>query len=430
MKIFVAGDADIQNSITKTLSRLNATIETQNLSPNVDAAIIDADTISFESDAVAKRLKKMRVPCVVLSSQKSARAVFAAVDAGAFDFLVKPFNQRELIMRLNALVTRKLRVTCIGGGTGLFSVLLGLKTAPNTLLTSVVSMSDDGGSSGKLSQTFGILPPGDVRRCLVALSNAPDVMNQIVQYRFDKGELRGHSFGNLFLTVLAEVKGSMSEAVRALSDILNIQGIVLPASHDATKLAAQFSDGTVIRGESRIDLCEGRSADLRVKKLWHEPKAQGASEAVSAILNADVVTIGPGDLFTSVIANLAIEDIRRAVVESPAKKIYVCNLMTKPGETAHFDAADHLREVLKYLKKDCLDAVLVSNTQVSEDAIHDYSLKHQGPVKPGALASLKKLTRAKVVFADIGHETELVRHDSLKLRNEIMRLAKEWKKKK
>ena len=440
MKIFLIGDTDFKKSLLGTLARLSVSIDSETdfsrikarlSTKHYDLFFLDADLFGFENGTgirLRALLKKSGKPVLVFSSQKKSYALaLKAAKTGASDFLIKPFNERELILRLNAVRMKKDRIICIGGGTGLFSVLLGLKTLPNTLLTSIVSMSDDGGSSGKLSQDFGILPPGDVRRSLVALSNAPEVMNQIMQHRFDKGDLRGHSFGNLFLTVLAEVKGSMAEAVRALSDILNIQGIVLPASHIATKLVARFTGGSVIRGESRIDLGEGRDPDLKLVKLWHEPYAECASEAFSAILDSDVVIIGPGDLFTSVIANLAIEDLRRALVEGRGKKIYVCNLMTKPGETAHFNAEDHLREVLKYLKTDCLDAVLISNTKLSDESIAEYARKHQRPVGTGSLTRLKKMTKAEIVVCDIGHETELVRHDSLKLKNEIHRLFAKWK---
>ncbi len=438
IRILVIGEPETGAALAKTLSRLSAEVETESdparikkkvLEKKFNAIFLDADDAWFENGrktSFQNWFRKTGKPLIVLSSQKKTGQVLEAYRLGASDTLTKPLNQRELIMRLNALLLKKTRLTCIGGGTGLFTLLLGLKTLPNFLLTSIVSMSDDGGSSGKLSEAFGILPPGDVRRSLVALSNAPEVMNQIVQHRFDKGDLRGHSFGNIFLTVLAEVKGSMSEAVRALSDILNIQGIVLPASHSATRLVARFSDHTVIKGESRIDLGEGRDPNLSVKKIWHEPAAECASDAFSSILNSDVVTIGPGDLFTSVIANLVIDDLRKAVLKTRAKKLYICNLMTKPGETAHFNAEDHVRQVLKYLGEDCLDAVLISNTRVSEESVSEYAKKHQKPVEIGDLSRLKKMTKAEILIRDIGHETELVRHDSLKLKNEIEHLVKRW----
>lgn len=371
-----------------------------------------------------ERLRSAGVPYAIMSSYREIDGALEAFRYGANDYLLTSFHQRELVLRVTALMHNKRRITCIGGGTGLFTLLLGLKTLPNTLLTSIVNMSDDGGSSGKLSQAFGILPPGDIRRSLVALSNAPDLMNQIIQHRFERGgELAGHSFGNIFLTVLAEVRGSMAEAVRALSDILNIQGVVLPATTTLSKLVARFRNGRVIRGESRIDLCEGRAPDLRIDRIWHEPASRCHIDAFTSILFADVVIIGPGDLYTSVLTNFAVERLAEAVVKSRAKKIYICNLMTKPGETHGFDARDHVREAIKYLGKDCLDGVILSGTRFSDESVREYAKKDQAPVDPGRPGSCSRLTRAKVVIADVAHQTELVRHDSHKLRNEVQKLT-------
>ncbi len=389
------------------------------------AAVIDNDPFmdAARKERIMRRLKRAGVPFIAVSAQKDREAILRSAALGASDTVLRPFNQREFIMRFNAVVQKKKRVACIGGGTGLFTLLLGIKTLPNALVISIVNMSDDGGSSGKLSQMFGILPPGDIRRSLVALSNAPDVMNQIIQHRFEKrGDLHGHSFGNIFLTVLAEVKGSMSEAVKALSDILNIQGIVLPATRTLTSLVARFSNGAVVKGESKIDRCVGRPPQARVKRLWHDPPPECDAEAFSSLVHADLIVIGPGDLFTSVATNLVVADIREAVVRSRAKKVYVCNLMTKPGETWGYDAADHAREIVRYLGKDCLDSVIVSNTCLSEEAIEEYARKDQKPVAPPAPARLRRVTHAKLILADVGNETELVRHDSAKLRDEIARL--------
>ncbi len=441
MKLLLVGGLESAANLTQVLSRLKVKIDVAAseaeiraaLARNPEAVVFDADICGADSakkEKIARRLKAAGKGFLLLSSQKSLTDITRMQRAGASDYILKPFGTREFIMRLDAVRLKKTRVACIGGGTGLFTLLLGLKTLPNTLLTSVVNMSDDGGSSGKLSQSFGILPPGDIRRSLVALSNAPVLMNQIIQHRFDRGgELKGHSFGNIFLTVLAEVKGSMSEAVRALSDILNIQGVVLPSTRTLTSLSAKFENGLVIKGESKIDLCEGRSPDLRITKLWHDPKPECDLDACAAILHADLVTIGPGDLYTSVITNLALEDMRQALASTRAKKIYICNLMTKPGETTDFDAYDHVKEILKYLKGDYLDYVLISNTQVSGESIREYSKKHQSPVIIKNVARIRKITRAQVLLADIGNETELVRHDSIKLRNEIERIISRAQKK-
>jgi len=284
-----------------------------------------------------------------------------------------------------------------------------------------VSTTDDGGSSGRLRDSFGVLPPGDIRRSLVALSNAPDIMNKFIQYRFKKGgSFKGHSFGNLFLTVLNEIEGTMSDAVKGAGDILNINGIVYPVSSTDSTLCALFEGGKTIKGESKIDLCLGRSPGLRLKKCWHEPEPKCDVNAYASIINSDIVTIGPGDLYTSVITNLLISDIRKAIVQTSAKKVYICNLMTKPGETSGYDAFDHIKEIIRYLKTDCLDyCLLADTTRFSRTALHTYAKKGQYPVEAGSLQRLKKITKAKIVIADLAHEKELIRHDSDKLKYQI-----------
>ncbi len=437
MRLLIIGDQEFQQDLGGFVHRLFNDIETASEEKeireklkwqDVDLAVFDYDLYlplaSSKCFQVLDALSQSKRPFVVTSSQTDPELILESRKKGALDYIVKPYNQREFILRINAVAQKKIRMACIGGGTGLFTLLLGLKLLPNVLLTSIVNMSDDGGSSGKISQTFGILPPGDIRRSLVALSNAPDLMNQIMQHRFEKeGEFKGHSFGNIFLTVLAEVKGSMSEAVRALSDILNIQGIVIPAARIPTSLSARFEDRTVVKGESKIDLGTGRSPDVHIEELWHDPPSECDADAYSSIINADVVTIGPGDLYTSVITNLVIKNLREALTKSKAKKIYICNLMTKPGETANFKAVDHVREVVKYLGADVLDTILLSNTQLSNDAIVEYSKKSQSPVLPGNVNEITKITRAEIVIADIGNATELVRHDSMKLKREIQRIV-------
>lgn len=396
--------------------------------PGVDLIVVDDDFGFFANQR--KRLRLIRAlgnskkPFVILSSKNDPALIEEANRNGASDYILKPYNHREFIMRFNAIAMGKTRISCIGGGTGLFTLLLGLKTLPNALLTSIVNMSDDGGSSGKLSQSMGVLPPGDIRRSLVALSNAPELMNQIVQYRFEHdGVFQGHNFGNIFLAVLAQIKGSMPEAVRALSDILNIQGIVLPSTTTLIKLAARFEGGLVVKGESKIDLCEGRDGDLHIEKLWHEPDAECDADAFSAIINSELVTIGPGDLYTSVITNLSVKGLCEALSKTKAKKLYICNLMTKPGETANYSAYEHVSEVIKYMGGDFLDYILISNTALSKESIAEYVKKNQVPVKTGDIDNIRLLTKAQIITADIGDQTELVRHDSEKLKKEVQKIV-------
>ena len=436
MRILVLGSKELAENLESVLSHLN--VQIKNVAKETEAqeefAYRNFDAVCFDDDYYAQSDKKtaekilagakhFKVPFIVISSDKDLSRIIEMRENGARDYILKPYNDREFNMRFSAVAYGKTRLACIGGGSGLFTLLVGIKAIPQTLLTSIVSMSDDGGSSGKLTQSLGVLPPGDVRRSLVALSNAPEIMNQILQYRFEKkGELEGHSFGNIFLAALAGVKGSMPEAVRALGDILYIQGIVLPVSRTLVKLSARFEDGTVVKGESNIDRCDDRAHELKLKELWHEPDADADGNALSAIIFSDYVTIGPGDLFTSIITNIVVKNIREALIQTKAKKIYICNLMTKPGETSQLDAADHVNEILKYLGGDFLDFILVSDTKFAEEAIADYAKKNQAPVILEDPRKIRKMTRAKLIMADVANSAELVRHDSHKLKQEIQRI--------
>jgi len=432
-KILVLGNESFFEEIKKVSSQANLSTEhacNQNEllncieKDNINVVILDDSfyqklTETGKKDIV-KIIKSNNKYFIIVSTQTNSRAIMKAKECGASDFVSKPYNYREFIARLNAVINKKTRITCIGGGTGLFTLLLGLKTLMDVHLTSIVSMSDDGGSSGKLRASFGVLPPGDIRRSLVALSNAPKLMNDVMQYRFQRGdELSGHSLGNLFLTALTEINGSMSEAVRNLGDILNIQGIVLPITNTQTTLCAEFEDGTSIKGESKIDLAEERKPELHITNIWHEPKTCLGVDAYSALINSDIIIIGPGDLFTSIITNLLVDDFNEAVSKSKAKKVYICNLMTKPGETAGFNAYQHVREVVKYFGSDFLDYIIISNTKLSEVALLEYSKKKQEPVQCDNADKIHELTEAQIVLADVGHETNLVRHNSNKITKEI-----------
>lgn len=396
---------------------------------DISVIIFDGDTYRLKSKKsrlrTIKAIRESKKDFIVVSSRTSPSAVLEAKKFGASDYITKPYSYREFLAHFNAIVQKKIRIACIGGGTGLFHLLVGLKSLPNLLLSSIVNMTDEGGSSGRLRASFGILPPGDIRRSLVALSNVPEIMNQVMQYRFQKGDgVAGHSFGNLFLTALTEIKSSFPEGVRTLSDILNIQGIVIPITNTQARLCARFEDGTVIKGESKIDLGEGRREDLHIQKIWHEPETECNISAFSAIVNADIVTIGPGDLFTSVTTNLLVKNIQKALSQTKAKKIYICNLMTKPGETTGYSAFDHVREIIKYIGGDYLDYIILSNTKLSGQAILQYTKKHQSPVALGDIGKISSSTKAKIITADVSHETELVRHDSIKIRNEVYKILK------
>jgi uncharacterized cofD-like protein len=397
---------------------------------DVACALFDNDSFSGDGDPrrseVLDILRNSGKDFVFSSSAPSSGLIEEAKMTGASDFIAKPFNIREFILRINACYYQKKRIVCIGGGTGLFGTLMGLKKLPNVLLSSIVAMTDDGGSTGKLRESFGVLPAGDVRQNLVALANVPMLMSEVLQHRFKAGgeAFKGHNLGNLFLTALYEIKGSMKEGVRCFGDILNIQGIVVPVTDTYVHLNARFEDGMVISGESKIDKAEGRHPDLRIKDLWHEPKAECNIDAYSNILNTDLVVIGPGDLFTSVITNLIVEFIPEAIARTKAKKVYICNLMTKPGETAHYGVFEHVREIVKYLGGDHLDYVIVSKTKLSTRACRIYKARGQLPVSLREIKKIESVTKAKIIIADVGHETDLVRHDSEKIKEVVRKILK------
>lgn len=241
------------------------------------------------------------------------------------------------------------KVVVIGGGTGLSNLLRGLKKHTYNI-TAIVTVGDDGGSSGRLREELGVLPPGDIRNCITALADEDKLVTELFRYRFDSGEgLEGHSFGNLFITaVCAVTHGDMIQAVRTASRVLNSCGQVLPSTLDSLTLMAEFEDGTIIRGESHIS---EDSQNKRIKRLFSEPAEPVAvPEAVAAIMEAELIVLGPGSLYTSVVPNLIVPGIADAVRNSRAKKIYVCNVMTQPGETTDYSVGDHVEVLLSHSK--------------------------------------------------------------------------------
>ena len=250
------------------------------------------------------------------------------------------------------------KIVAVGGGTGLSMLLKGIKKITSNI-TAVVTVGDDGGSSGRLREEMGVLPPGDIRNCIAALADDEDLVTKLFQYRFKSGEgLEGHSFGNLFLTALCSITGDMVRAVKESSNVLSIRGRVLPSTLDDMRLAAEFEDGTIVHGESSIP-----EVHKKIKRLFTEPAdCKALEDVILAIKDADLIILGPGSLYTSVIPNLLIKEISEEIVKSSAKKIYVCNIMTQPGETDNFAVSDHINALYKHANSDKLiDAVLVNN---------------------------------------------------------------------
>ena len=260
------------------------------------------------------------------------------------------------------------KIMVIGGGTGTFVVLSGLKNYPLDLFV-VVSMMDSGGSTGKLRDQLGVLPPGDLRQCLVALSDAPSLWRKLFLYRFEKGDLAGHNFGNLFLAALEKVSDNYDQAIELASYVLQTKGKVIPVTLDKLHIVAEYESGKKVTGEALID--ENFSERTKIKNTYLEPKGNVNVKATSVIKESDFIIIGPGDLYTSIIPVLLVDGISRAIVNSKAKVIYIMNLMTKSGQTTNYKASDHINDLKKYLGKNP-DFVLINNSKIPSDILNWY----------------------------------------------------------
>lgn len=304
----------------------------------------------------------------------------------------------------------------IGGGTGIFSVLSGLKSYPVDL-TAVISMADDGGSTGILREEFGILPPGDIRRALVALSQADNrVLSDLFNYRFEEGSLKGHPFGNIMLTALERLTGSFEDALTEAGRILNITGSVIPVTLDNIRLCAELEDGQIIKGESNIDIPK-HDPSLKIKKVYLSPKARGNKNAIKAILSADLIAIGPGDLFTSIIPNILVGGVARAIKKSKAKKIFIVSAMTKPGETNNFSAKDFLLSLEKYLGSGVIDYMVVNTKKSAPSRLKNYEVEGKKIVEPGNLSK-----KPVPIFGDFVRKSGFIRHDPAKIAKVLISL--------
>ncbi len=307
-------------------------------------------------------------------------------------------------------------ITVVGGGTGLSTLLRGMKYITNNC-TAVVTSADDGGSSGRLRKELGIIPPGDLRNCLTALADREPLMERLMQYRF-KGDspLAGHCFGNLFIAAMAEAEGGMEAGLNATSQILKVRGKVVPATLENIQLQAEMADGTIVAGESKIP-----EAHKRIKKMHMVPaEAVAANAAVKAIKKSDVLIFGPGSLYTSVIPNLLVNGIREAIVESKAVKIYVCNVMTQPGETDYYGAYEHVRALLDHVGHQFLDFVIVNDQSIASNKLKQYSAEGAMPVTPD-VEKIRNLG-ITVIPASLISKEDLVRHDPRKLSRVLITL--------
>jgi uncharacterized cofD-like protein len=328
---------------------------------------------------------------------------------------------------------RALRVVAIGGGTGLSTLLKGLKrfaltpaevsaTPPGTPvicdLCAVVTVSDDGGSSGRLRKELNMLPPGDIRNCIVALSEDEALLSQLFQHRFAKGSgLEGHSFGNLFLAALTSITHDFSEAVRLSSEILVTRGHIYPATTSNVELEALMEDGTRVLGETKIT-----ASKVRIQELFLvPPDVKPLPQTLDAIASADVISIGPGSLFTSLIPNLLVHGIAEAIVNSPATKVYVCNLMTQANESLGLTAADHIRALNRHAQQQIFDYALVNRTPVSNELKAKYALEGACQI----VADLEAIEALGVVpiLGDYLEEAAVARHNTTRVANDLVLLG-------
>lgn len=340
---------------------------------------------------------------------------------GSITKVLRPQGQSEEELIDVLLAHRRLyrgpKIVVIGGGTGLSTLLRGLKTY-SANITAIVTVADDGGSSGRLRQEFGVLPPGDIRNCLAALADEEKLLTELFQYRFKAGDgLTGHSFGNLFLTAMSDITGDLERAVAASSKVLAVRGQVLPATLSDVRLWAELADGRRIEGESSIP--EAGGSIVKIGCIPANPPALPA--AIKAINEADYIIIGPGSLYTSLIPNLLVPQIADAIAASLAPRIYICNIMTQPGETQGYTVSDHIRAIDAACGRQLFDAVLVHKKSPSPHSLIRYAQQNSHPVfldREAVSALGRRIVLANILFED---DIGCVRHNPQKLARVLFR---------
>lgn len=323
------------------------------------------------------------------------------------------------------------KVVCIGGGTGTFVALKGLKQHPLDL-TAIVSMADSGGSNKRIRDEFGLLPTSDIRQCFVALSDengSAGLMRKLFMYRFEKGTgIRGMTFGNLYFAALSDILGSQAEAIRQTRKVLRIKGKVIPVSYTDTNLSARYEDGSIVTEEHLIDE-PSHDGTIKIQDVFLSPKADASPEALDAILHADLIVLGPGDLYTSLIPNLLVDGIPQALERTRATIVYILNLMTKYGQTYQYSASDHMRALSQFVGTS-IDAVLINTGNIPVRALKVYAKSHEVPVSDDLIdKNPYRVYRAPLVGDTIMTKSKsdalvrsLIRHDSTKLAKLLLSL--------
>lgn len=315
---------------------------------------------------------------------------------------------------------RKAKIVVIGGGTGLSVLLKGLKRFTSEL-TAIVTVSDDGGSSGRLRAELGVLPPGDIRNCLVALAETETMMDKVFQHRFEYGDsIQGHNLGNLLLVAMTEITGDFVSAIEEVSKVLAVRGRVLPATLEHVLLGARMKDGKFITGETAI-----RNYGQEIEKIFLIPEeCMPVPASINAIIEADAVILGPGSLYTSIIPNILVKGVQEALAVSPATKIYISNIMTEQGETDNFSANDHLQVIMNYMQKPLLDYIIINNGRIDDEILKRYKEEAAIPVT-GDYQQIINMG-INVIEDDLLSHSDLAWHDPDKLANTIIKIINNY----
>ncbi|OPJ65120.1 gluconeogenesis factor YvcK family protein [Clostridium oryzae] len=319
-------------------------------------------------------LNFMGIFVIYISITQSMKSIIGLINKGYINVKLDSKKLETLIYEKRLLI-KGAKIVVIGGGTGLSTMLRGLKYYTSNI-TAIVTVADDGGGSGDLREDLGILPPGDIRNCILALADTEPLMEELLQYRFPDGKLKNQSFGNLFLAAMDGISSTFEEAVQKMSSVLAVTGKVLPVTLDNMVLKAKLKNGSIVMGESTIGQ-EAIKQKSPIERLFIEPEdAKAVDEAIKAIREADAIILGPGSLYTSVIPNILVKDIGAALKRSSAVKIYVSNIMTQPGETDGYDVADHIKAIHKHIDGEIIDYVMVNNGKIGDDLEEKY--KNEG----------------------------------------------------
>ncbi|MBU3207176.1 YvcK family protein [Clostridium algidicarnis] len=352
-----------------------------------------------------------------ISVTEGIKSIMALINSGYLKFSIDSKKLESLIYEKRLLVKGP-KIVVIGGGTGLSTMLRGLKYYTSNI-TAIVTVADDGGGSGDLREDLGMLPPGDIRNCILALADTEPLMEELLQYRFEEGRLKDQSFGNLFLAAMDGISDNFEEAVKKMSSVLAVTGKVMPVTLENMVLKCELKNGNIVKGESNIPK-EAISQKSPIRKIMIEPKdAKALVDSVEAIKTADAIILGPGSLYTSVIPNLLVKDIGDAIKKTSAITIYVSNIMTQPGETDDYTVVDHVKAIIDHSYDGVIDYVIANIGEIGKELEEKY-LEENSKLVTKDEKELEKLN-VKLIESDFVKTTKgLIRHDSEKLASVIV----------